>query len=151
MSAMRAHDGYAGPLGTIKKKKMSDFKFEGDWETKIKLSEFSKFSNPKFFKHSSIPNPDGTEFFGSPTKLFEYMAMGKAIVASDLNQIGEILAHESTALLIEANQPKLLANSINKLVLDEALQKKLGENARKEALQNYSWDRHVERLLEFIK
>jgi glycosyltransferase involved in cell wall biosynthesis len=98
-----------------------------------------------------IPNPDGSDFFGSPTKLFEYMAMGKAIVASDLNQIGEVLSHESTALLVEANEPKLLANSINKLVLDEALQKKLGLNARREALQKYSWDRHVERLLEFIK
>ena len=31
-------------------------------------------------------------FFGSPTKLFEYMAMGKAIVASNLEQIGEILS-----------------------------------------------------------
>ncbi len=30
-------------------------------------------------------------FFGSPTKLFEYMAMGRAIVASDLEQIGEVL------------------------------------------------------------
>ena len=29
-----------------------------------------------------IPNPDGTPFFGSPTKLFEYMGLGKAIVAS---------------------------------------------------------------------
>jgi glycosyltransferase involved in cell wall biosynthesis len=33
-----------------------------------------------------VPNPDGSPFFGSPTKLFEYMAMGKAIVASNLDQ-----------------------------------------------------------------
>ncbi len=39
----------------------------------------------------TVPNPDGSPFFGSPTKLFEYMAMGKPIVASDLDQIGEVL------------------------------------------------------------
>src|SRR5206468_9930424 len=39
-----------------------------------------------------VANPDGTRFFGSPTKLFEYMAMGRAIVASELEQIGEVLA-----------------------------------------------------------
>src|SRR5262249_1478104 len=38
-----------------------------------------------------VPNPDGTPFFGSPTKLFEYMAMAKLIVASDLDQIGWVL------------------------------------------------------------
>ena len=38
-----------------------------------------------------VPNADGTPFFGSPTKLFEYMAMGKGIVASNLDQIGEVL------------------------------------------------------------
>src|SRR5207245_1967569 len=46
-----------------------------------------------------VPLEDGSPFFGSPTKLFEYMAMGKAVVASRLGQIGEVLSHEETALL----------------------------------------------------
>ena len=41
-----------------------------------------------------VPLADGSEFFGSPTKTFEYMAMGKGIVASRLGQIGEVLADQ---------------------------------------------------------
>src|SRR6185369_1714640 len=38
-----------------------------------------------------VPLTDGSEFFGSPTKLFEYMALGKGIVVSRLGQIGDVL------------------------------------------------------------
>ena len=38
-----------------------------------------------------VPNADGSRFFGSPTKLFEYMAMAKPIVASRLDQIADVL------------------------------------------------------------
>ena len=48
-----------------------------------------------------VPLADGSEFFGSPTKIFEYMAMGKGIVASRLGQIGEVLVDRETALLVE--------------------------------------------------
>src|SRR5678815_590877 len=48
-----------------------------------------------------VPLDAGADFFGSPTKLFEYMAMGKGIVASRLGQIGEVLTDEQTALLVE--------------------------------------------------
>ena len=38
------------------------------------------------------PNADGTRFFGSPTKLFEYMSMAKIIIASDLEQLSEVIS-----------------------------------------------------------
>ncbi len=98
-----------------------------------------------------IPNPDGTEFFGSPTKLFEYMAMGKAIIASDLNQIGEILEHNKTAILVEPNNAEILAEAIHQLMLNKELQQVLGKNAREEVIAKYSWDKHVDRILNFVK
>lgn len=98
-----------------------------------------------------IPNPDGSEFFGSPTKLFEYMAMGKAIIASNLNQIGEILEHNKTAILIEPNNEEVLADAIYHLILNKDLQQLLGSNAREEVIKNYSWDKHVDKILNFIK
>jgi len=55
-----------------------------------------------------VPNPDGTPFFGSPTKLFEYMAMEKGIVASDLDQIGEVLQHDHTAWLVKPGDAESL-------------------------------------------
>ena len=59
-----------------------------------------------------VPNPDGTPFFGSPTKLFEYMAMGRAIVASDLEQIGEVLEHDRTRWLVPPGDADALADGI---------------------------------------
>lgn len=35
-----------------------------------------------------VPNPDGSAFFGSPTKLFEYLAMGKAVLTSISTNLG---------------------------------------------------------------
>lgn len=96
-----------------------------------------------------IPNLDGTAFFGSPTKLFEYMAMGKAIVASNLNQIGEILENKKTAILIEPNDETKLSDEINTLITNKSLLEKLSINARNEVLTNYTWDKHVEKILDF--
>src|SRR5205807_10400464 len=59
-----------------------------------------------------VPLEDGSEFFGSPTKLFEYMAMGKGIVASRLGQISDVLEDESTALLVEPGNAAELTEAI---------------------------------------
>ena len=97
-----------------------------------------------------IPNPDGTPFFGSPTKLFEYMASGKAIVASDLNQIGQILKHNKTALLTTPGNAEEIADCILTLAKDEKLRITLGQNAREEVSEKYTWDIHVQKILESL-
>jgi glycosyltransferase involved in cell wall biosynthesis len=94
-----------------------------------------------------VPNPDGSRFFGSPTKLFEYMAMGRAIVASDLEQIGEILAHDHTASLVPPGDVDALARAIEQLVADPERRARLGEAARSAAVSRWSWREHTRRIV----
>jgi glycosyltransferase involved in cell wall biosynthesis len=96
------------------------------------------------------PQSDKREFFGSPTKLFEYMAMSKGIIASDLGQIGRILINGKTAVLVEPGNVKELVNGILGLVDNSGFAKKLGENARLAALEGHTWDTNIRRLLEFF-
>ena len=95
-----------------------------------------------------IPLADGSDFFGSPTKVFEYMAMGKGIVASRLGQIGEVLAHDETALLVEPGDVPELARTIVKLVESRDLRARLGARAREVAVANHTWTRNAGRVLQ---
>ena len=97
-----------------------------------------------------IPNPDGSPFFGSPTKVFEYMAMGKGIVASDLDQIGEVLTHEQTAWLVRPGDVRDLMGGIKTLLDDGALRRRLGKAARTHVVQNYTWLAHTRRIVDFL-
>jgi len=110
-----------------------------------------------------VPNADGSRFFGSPTKLFEYMAMARGIVASDLDQIGDVLRHSYRAAALPAGPPppgddhlavlaapgsvcELMA-AIRFLVEREDYRASLGRAARAEVLKRYTWERNVDELL----
>lgn len=94
-----------------------------------------------------VPNSDGSRFFGSPTKLFEYMAMGRPIVASSLEQIGELLRHEHDALLVPPGDTQVLSKAMVRLIDDPELGKRLAEAARRSAVERHTWRRHTERIL----
>ena len=83
--------------------------------------------------------------FTSPLKLFEYMAAGRAIVASDLPSIREILRDNENAVLVEPGDPEALASGIRRLLDDRALATRLAATALSEAPQ-YAWARRAERL-----
>jgi glycosyltransferase involved in cell wall biosynthesis len=98
-----------------------------------------------------VPNPDGSAFFGSPTKLFEYMGLARAIVASDLEQIGEVLEHRRTALLTPPGDVEAAARAAAELLADEPLRARLGRGALSKAVEKYSWDAHVARILRALR
>ncbi|NNF07793.1 MAG: glycosyltransferase family 4 protein, partial [Candidatus Eisenbacteria bacterium] len=94
-----------------------------------------------------LPFEDGTEFFGSPTKLFEYLASGRPVVASRLGQIGDVVDHEETGILIEPGNAAALRAAIQKLASDPLLRDRLGKAAREKAEQDYTWETNVRRAL----
>lgn len=95
-----------------------------------------------------IPNHDGSRFFGSPTKLFEYMISGKGIVASRLDQIAEVLEHNKTAYLVEPGNADELSRGIIHLLDNPQLCDALGQSARNVALEHYTWSHNAHRVIE---
>lgn len=94
-----------------------------------------------------LPNPASaiSTHFTSPLKLFEYMAAGRAIVASDLPAIREVLKDGGNALLVPPGDPEALAGAIAQLLGDPALAARLAAAAQVTVL-DYGWDRRAERL-----
>lgn len=97
-----------------------------------------------------VPNADGSRFFGSPTKLFEYMGLGKAIVASDLEQIGAVIEHERNGLLHPPGDVAAAAAAIERLLGDGVLRTRLGAEAYACARDRYSWNAHVRRIVDAL-
>jgi glycosyltransferase involved in cell wall biosynthesis len=86
-----------------------------------------------------------SERYTSPLKLFEYLTMGRPIVASDLASIREVLTHRETALLVPPGDERALASALVELRDQPAVASSLGAAAS--ALSSrYSWDARAERL-----
>jgi glycosyltransferase involved in cell wall biosynthesis len=86
-----------------------------------------------------------SERYTSPLKLFEYLAMDRPIVASDLPSLREVLTDERTALLVPPGDPQALASALERLAGDPALSAALSRASRALAT-NYTWDRRAERV-----
>jgi glycosyltransferase involved in cell wall biosynthesis len=98
-----------------------------------------------------VPNADGSPFFGSPTKLFEYMAMGKGIVASDLDQIGEILEHGRAARMTVPGDVDSLVEGLRDLIENPGERARLGAEARRLAVERHTWREHTHKIVSALR
>jgi glycosyltransferase involved in cell wall biosynthesis len=98
-----------------------------------------------------LPNlAGGVSRFTSPLKLFEYMAAGVPIVASDLPALREVLRDRENAVLVPPGDPEALAAGIRSLLADEALAARIAARAREEAAE-YTWDRRAGKIREVLE
>jgi glycosyltransferase involved in cell wall biosynthesis len=89
--------------------------------------------------------------YASPLKLFEYMALSRAIIAPDAPNIREVLTHEVDALLFEPNNPESFANAVRRLVADNALRARLGSAAAEKIRKDdISWARNARRVMSLV-
>ena len=99
-----------------------------------------------------LPNPPSaiSAHFTSPLKLFEYMAAGRAIVASDLPAIREVLQHGINAVLVPAGDSAALSAAIGRLLKDRELASCLGRRAFADVAE-YSWERRAQKLVALFE
>ncbi len=77
--------------------------------------------------------------YTSPLKMFDYMAAGRAIVASDLAVLREVLIDEHNARLCPPDAPEAWAATLVSLIDDPAARRRLGDQARHDLESHYTW------------
>jgi glycosyltransferase involved in cell wall biosynthesis len=96
------------------------------------------------------PYPPLDEFYYSPIKLFEYMAAGRAVVASRVGQIAQIVEDGVTGLLYEPGNRGSLVDCIQRLRKDAELRNEIGRRASA-ACSEYTWSRNAARVIDWVK
>jgi len=97
-----------------------------------------------------FPETEHYKYYMSPLKLFEYMAAGVPIVASDLPSIREILQHDRNAWLVPPGNSDSLGEAILALLRDPARSTRLAATAKEDARQ-YSWRNRAQSILDQIQ
>lgn len=91
----------------------------------------------------------GVTEYASPLKLFEYMALSRAIVAPDMPNIREILMDGENAVLFNPNDRNAFAPAILRLIADAPLRQHIAAQAKAAiGAQGLSWARNAERVVE---
>jgi glycosyltransferase involved in cell wall biosynthesis len=99
-----------------------------------------------------LPNtPSGvSERYTSPLKLFEYLAAGRPIVASDLPALREVVRHDVEAWLVTPGDAAVLAGGIAHVLADADLAARLA-GAGRALSASFTWDARAERLEDVFR
>ncbi len=89
-----------------------------------------------------------SNFYGSPLKVIEWMAAGRAIVAPDYGPLCEVIESGKEGLLFRRGQAEDLAAAVIKLVDDPGLRQQLGRSAHRRAQESLSWSHNAARVID---
>ena len=85
--------------------------------------------------------------YGSPMKVFEYMAMGKAVVAPRLGPLEDVIQDGMSGLLFDPEDEEDLINKILIAVNNDELRIDIGKAARLSILEKHNWHKNAQEIL----
>jgi glycosyltransferase involved in cell wall biosynthesis len=113
----------------------------------VRVPEMLAAADIAVLPYPQLPRP----LWFSPLKLYEYMAAGKAIVASRDGQIAQVIRHGHTGLLVDPGDVDGLAQAMIELLRDPTARERLGQNARQQAVERHSWAEYIKRLEQIYR
>lgn len=89
--------------------------------------------------------------YALPNKIFQYMAAGIPVVASDYPQIREVVAGSDAGVVVDPTDPRAIAAALRIFLDDPARAAKIGANGRRAVLERYRWSSAEETLLDVYR
>ncbi|MBN2031132.1 glycosyltransferase family 4 protein [bacterium] len=120
--------------------------FEG-YHPPSHLPSYIKASDIGLIPHIKTIHTDNT----IPHKLFQYMLMGKAVVATNCDPIQRIINETGCGLIYPTGDHEKLAQCIIDLYHNKPLQSKMGERGKKSVLEKYNWEKTSKNLIKLYK
>jgi len=96
-----------------------------------------------------LPEPNHVESL--PNKIFEYMAAGIPIIASNFPLWKKIVEGNKCGICVNPLEPKEIAGAIEYLIEHPEEARKMGTNGRKAVLEKYNWENESKKLLKVYK
>lgn len=120
--------------------------FEG-WKSRSEVNCYLEKSRAGLLAFHSAPN----HLEAQPNKLFEYLAAGIPVVASDFPLWREIIYKYRCGILVNPLNPEEISNVIRKLLKEEKESEEMGKRGQKAIREHFNWGREFQKLLQMYK
>ena len=100
---------------------------------------------------NSVHGSFGSRTYGSPIKLYEYMAMGKPVIAGEFEDTCSIISNHKNGFLFKWDDPDALKQALIAAYQNRESLSEMGRLAREEIVRNHSWTSRVTMLIDGVE
>lgn len=106
---------------------------------------------PRYMSKFDIGVMPNSNEYGSPMKIFEYMATGVAVVAPDYSPILDVIENKFNGFVFQRNNAESFRLVLEGVIDNPELTTKVVDQAIQDIKLKYNWDAHVVEILDYVK